>query len=291
MAAAAALGAETEVLDALSDRVAYRRATRAVEVVGGTWFSCLDSSTAALLDDKRATKALFRRLRVPTLADAETEADWDVLLASGPLVVKPRTGTGGEGVSLNLTSSRAVREAVAALDDAVVEPFHDGADLRIHALGGRVLAACRRDPAFVLGDGERALAALVEALEAHTQKHNPANRVFVDPDVLGPVSMDDVPALGVRVPLNRLCNMALGAIATDVSDALHPAFASWVERLTEALDLPVFGLDVLTNDPAADPEGGAVALEINARPDWLHHTFSEGRTHDIATALLRHFLD
>jgi cyanophycin synthetase len=294
MAAAAARGVHTEILDGSVDRVRYRRGARSVDVVAGTWFSCLTARTAALLDDKRATKALFRRLDVATLADAEDATGWDEWLASGPVVVKPRTGTGGEGVSLNLTSPRAVREAVEALDDAIVEPFHDGADLRIHALGGRVLAACRRDPAFVVGDGKRTLRSLVQTLEAHTQHHNPANRVLVDPEVLGPqgVTLGDVPAAGVRVSLNRLCNMALGAIATDVTEALHPEFSAWVERLTDALELPVFGLDVLTDDPGTDPTAGrAAALEINARPDWLHHTFSEGRTHDVATALLSHFLE
>jgi cyanophycin synthetase len=30
----------------------------------------------------------------------------------------------------------------------------------------------------------------------------------------------------------------------------------------------------------------AKVLELNARPEWLHHTFSERRTHDVAALIL-----
>ena len=42
-----------------------------------------------------------------------------------------------------------------------------------------------------------------------------------------------------------------------------------------------FAIDSIAPDCTKPPEEGAWALEINARPEWLHHTFSQGKKHDM----------
>ncbi|RMG60717.1 MAG: hypothetical protein D6722_20560, partial [Bacteroidetes bacterium] len=84
-------------------------------------------------------------------------------------------------------------------------------------------------------------------------------------------------------------NMAQGGHALDVTERVHPRYQTYMDRLARALDLRLFSLDVMTPAPEADPDQAARVLEINAQPAWLHHTFSEGRQHDIPALILRDF--
>ena len=63
-----------------------------------------------------------------------------------------------------------------------------------------------------------------------------------------------------------------------------------MERASAELGMRALALDAMTPDPGLDPVDHAHVLEINARADWLHHTFSERRTHDIPGLLLRDLL-
>ncbi|MEZ4474906.1 MAG: hypothetical protein R3F60_29775 [bacterium] len=100
----------------------------------------------------------------------------------------------------------------------------------------------------------------------------------------------DVPADGQLVRLGALANMARGVRATDVTDALHPAGTPGSSSPGPSSAWDVFAVDAMTPDPSADPaEVGGSILELNARAEWLHHTFSaRGRCHDIGALLLHH---
>ena len=65
-----------------------------------------------------------------------------------------------------------------------------------------------------------------------------------------------------------------------------PAWADTVARIARQVGISIFALDARVASPEAAPDQGAV-LELNARPEWLHHTFSEGRQHQVGEALLR----
>src|SRR6185436_2226470 len=65
-----------------------------------------------------------------------------------------------------LTTREQVLAAYAAAREEertiVVEQFAPGGDYRILVVGGRVIAASRREPAHVIGDGKRTIKELVD---------------------------------------------------------------------------------------------------------------------------------
>ena len=106
------------------------------------------------------------------------------------------------------------------------------------------------------------------------------------------VQWEDVLALGQEVQLKEVANMNKGATAFDITDNIHPAYARWIEQVYEVLQQRVFALDVITADPTQPPTPTtAWALEINGESYWLHHTFSERRTHDMARLILKDTFD
>ncbi len=74
-----------------------------------------------------------------------------------PVVVKPVDGNHGRGVSVNLTTDAEVADAFEiAVDEGsgvVVESMILGDDHRLLVIDGKLVAAARRMPGHVVGDG------------------------------------------------------------------------------------------------------------------------------------------
>ena len=71
-------------------------------------------------------------------------------------MVKPRDGNQGKGVSVNITTHEAFEGAYGsaiAIGQVMVEQFLPGHDFRLLVVGDKLVAAARRDPPFVIGDG------------------------------------------------------------------------------------------------------------------------------------------
>jgi cyanophycin synthetase len=174
-----------------------------------------------------------------------------------------------------------------------LEDLIEGRDLRLQLLEGRLVAACVRRPASVIGDGRSTVAQLMTALDSEVRAKNPANRCVPDADTERALAKQSLglastPGDGAFVTVKTVANLAVGASVVDVTDDVHPTWRRWATEFAELIDLPFFAMDAITPDPGLDPVTcGAAVLEANARPEWLHHTFSERRTHDLPRQILR----
>ena len=86
--------------------------------------------------------------------------------------------------------------------------------------------------------------------------------------------------------LKELANMAQGAIAIDKTADFHPDFQKWIDKIVDYFGTPYFAIDIIAEDLTKSPDQKAWALEINARPEWMHHTFSRVKTHDMGRIVL-----
>lgn len=253
--------------------------------------------------DKELTRTLLRRANVPTPRGAlvrslaEASAALDDL--GGPVVVKPVDGHHGQGVSLGVSTAADLDEALVAAGawsrDVVVEEQLEGRDYRALVVGGRLVAACERRPAQVVGDGARSVASLVEAVNADPARgegHSaPLTRITLDDAALralrrrglGP---DSVPAAGEVVPVRETSNLSTGGTARDCTDEVHPEVRRLCERAARVLGLDVAGIDLILPDIAASPARGGV-IEVNAAPGLrMHHHPTEGAPRDAGGAIV-----
>lgn len=272
-------------------------------VFDGITFSSLSVVARQVCRNKLATHEVLHELGIPTTTgrlfhDAESERqDLERFVADGDaFVVKPLHGADGVGVGMDLRSIEEVVEhwrSIRDLDDGfLLEKQEPGEDLRIQSIGGRAVAACRREPASVIGDGSASIAELAAERDRLVRSQNPNNRLRLDGvshRLLGEQGLepDSVPEAGRRVRLKKVANIGYGGHVYDVTDRMHPAYADWVAAIARRLDMSIFSLDVISRDPSADPHEAGVVLEVNGEAQWLHHTFSEGRTHDIPTLILQ----
>ncbi|MGK0157582.1 MAG: cyanophycin synthetase, partial [Neolewinella sp.] len=123
-----------------------------------------------LASDKEETNNLLADMGLPvarqSLVYGEEDAVKEAERIGYPLVVKPLNANHGKGVSIGLTDAEAVRVAFHHAQNhsraVLVERFIEGFDHRILVIDGNVIAAAKRVPGHVVGDGEHTVAQLVE---------------------------------------------------------------------------------------------------------------------------------
>jgi cyanophycin synthetase len=266
-----------------------------------------DQTGAVAVDiasDKEMTKMLLRDagIEVPRgiLAQSEAEAIEGLEIVGAPIVIKPYNMNQGKGVSLNLTTTaqveQAYRIAKGHATKVVVERQFTGRDYRVLVINGKVSAASERVPAHVIGDGERTIAELVEAVNrdpARGEGHErPLTKIKIDDVVVEftgrrDLSMGHAPEAGQVVYLRECANLSTGGTAKDVTDLIHPQVAAMCERAARIIGLDMCGIDLILDDIARPPGPDNGVIEVNAAPGLrMHVSPSEGRSRDVGAAII-----
>jgi cyanophycin synthetase len=259
----------------------------------------------SIAQDKELTKKLLHAGGVPVpmgrpVSDAEDA--WAAAQEVGvPVVVKPLDGNQGKGVSVNLFSKEQVAAgyefARGFRRNIMVERYLPGHDFRMLVVGEKLVAAARREPPYVIGDGERTVKQLVEIVNLDPQRGDghatSLTKIRLDEIALGiltkqDMTVDSVPAKGLRVILRNNANLSTGGTATDVTDDVHPEVAARAVEAARMIGLDVCGIDALAETlqrPMEEQNGGVV--EVNAAPGLrMHLSPSFGKGRDVGKAIV-----
>lgn len=213
-----------------------------------------------------------------------------------PVVMKPLFGSMGRGVVVGVSNAREVRRAFRQAREfsqsVLVEELVPGEDFRLLVINGKMVAAARRLPAHVVGDGKKTVRELVGEINSHPLRgkdHNaPLTELVLDDEaerLLGAsgYDVDSVPAIEQIVFLRRNANLSTGGTAIDVTDQVHPETQRVAERTARAIGLDIAGVDVITTDISRSIfETGGKVGEVNSRPGIRKHIWpAEGRSRDV----------
>ncbi len=252
----------------------------------------------AIAQDKELTKQLLHAAGVPVPRGRPVEDEDDAWIAAQeiglPVVVKPQDGNQGKGISVNLTSEAQVRHAyrvaIEFRDDIMVEKYLPGHDWRMLVIGDKLIAAARRDPPLVIGDGTHSVRELVDIVNSDPRRSDghatSLTKIRFDEIALARLAeqgynADSVPTRGTRVVLRNNANLSTGGTATDVTDDVHPEIAAAAIAAAQTVGLDICGIDVVCDTvhrPLEDQSGGIV--ECNAAPGLRMHldpSFGKGR--------------
>ncbi|MEG0719494.1 MAG: cyanophycin synthetase, partial [Comamonas sp.] len=185
------------------------------------------SVAETIAQDKDLTKRLLHAAGVPVPMGRpakDVEDAWAIAEEVGlPVVVKPQDGNQGKGVTVNITSREQLEKAYATSMEfgtvVMVERFLPGHDFRLLVVGNHLVAAARRDPPQVLGDGEHTIRELVDIVNQDPRRgsgHGTAlTKIQLDNIAIGRIAAegltpDSVPAQGQRVVLRNNANLSTG---------------------------------------------------------------------------------
>jgi cyanophycin synthetase len=276
------------------------------------WAAEVDQTSAvseSIAQDKELSKQLLHAAGVPVpigrpVAD---EADaWAAAQEVGlPVVVKPRDGNQGKGITVNVTNRESMALAYKAAEEigeVMVEKFLPGSDFRLLVVGDQLVAAARREPPLVLGDGEHTVAELVAKVNADPRRGDghatSLTKIRIDDIAIAllaeqGLTTSSVPARGQRVRMRHNANLSTGGTATDVTDDVHPEVAERAIAAAQMVGLHVCGVDMVCESvlqPLEEQGGGIV--EVNAAPGLrMHLSPSYGKPRNVGEAIVHHLFE
>ncbi len=235
--------------------------------------------------DKTETARFLKGLGLPSvehrLANSEAEALALAREMRGCLVVKPIDQGQGRGVTVGVERPAEVAAAYrsarkVSAKPVLLERFIPGDDHRLLVVDGRLVAASRREPPYVVGDGASSIEALIASLNRARRRHDVARRylkqIAIDHVVLDylatqELTPDTVLAAGQKVHLRGNANVSTGGSPTNTLPEVHPEVRQLAEIVGAACGLRSVGLDYLTTDISRPPaETGGAIIEINCFP-------------------------
>ncbi|SEP64382.1 cyanophycin synthetase [Nitrosomonas ureae] len=259
----------------------------------------------SIVQDKVLTKTLLHAAGIPVPVGrnvSNAEDAWAAAREVGmPVVIKPRDSNQGKGVTVNRTNENDVKTAYMMAseisDNVIVERYIAGYDYRMLIVGNRLIAAARRDPPQVIGDGIRNIQELVEQINRDPMRGEghiaSLTKIQLDEISLAHLATqgltaESVPLKGMRVVVRNNANLSTGGTATDVTDDVHPDLAAHVIAAARVVGLDICGVDVICNTvmKSLEDQGGGI-IEINASPGLrMHIQPSFGKDRAVGKAII-----
>lgn len=255
--------------------------------------------------DKEKTKLMLKQSSIP-VADGGVCTNQDQLQQlidkiGYPIVIKPFDGNQGKGASINIldvvSANQALIHAQKYSERVIVEQFISGYDFRILVINNKVVAASKRVPAHIVGDGVCTIKELIELANKDSLRgnghENVLTKIEIDRDTLNLLSkrgfqLDAIVEDKIRVDLKSTANLSTGGTAIDVTDQIHPENILLAERIARVIGLDICGIDIVAVDLTTPiKENGGVVLEVNAAPGFrMHLAPSEGIPRNVAAPVL-----
>lgn len=255
--------------------------------------------------NKRLTKMMLEDAGIPVpkgtvvrkLKSAIEDAQW----LEYPVVIKPHDGHHGKGVTTNIANDEELVEAFERAketsDKVIVEKYFTGNDYRLLVIDGKFVAAAKRKPAEIVGDGLRTIEELI-----HIENKNP-DRGYGHENVMtrlkvssvtehllakSSYTMDTVLKDGESFYLELTANLSTGGSAEDVTNRVHKTNRFMAERIAKIVGLDIAGIDIMSetlSKPIAKIGGGVI--EVNAAPGLrMHLAPAKGQSRNVARPII-----
>ena len=239
--------------------------------------------------DKEDTKHLLGQAQVPVpkgdIIRSERGLKEAIEYVGYPIVLKPINGNHGRGITANVNNWEdalvAFEAAKAISRSVIVEKYITGEDYRLLVINYKLVAAAKRTPAHIEGDGSSTIQQLIDSVNEDPRRGYGHEKVLtiikVDDMTKGileaaELTLDSVLPEGKILQLKDTANLSTGGTATDVLDLVHPANVFMAERISKIIGLDICGIDVMTSDISVPlKETGGAVLEVNAGPGFRMH--------------------
>jgi cyanophycin synthetase len=268
--------------------------------------TCKTSSIAVdIACNKEQTKKMLSDASIPVASGGicvdEEDLEAVVNKIGYPIVLKPLDGNHGKGASINVKNWE---DAIAGLEYAkkyshriIVEKFITGFDFRVLIIDNKLVAAAKRVPAHVVGNGKDTIQQLIDTTNLDPRRgyghENVLTEIDVDRDTLDLLeklnyTLETVPKSGEIVFLKSTANLSTGGTSVDVTDMMHPENIFLCERISRVIGLDICGVDIMAENLTQPlKENGGCILEVNAAPGFrMHLAPSEGLPRNVASPVI-----
>lgn len=265
-----------------------------------------DSVAYWLQKNKYYAKVFFKRAGL-SVAEGEIVQAHDTAVAVAyahqigfPVVVKKIDGIHGTDVYVNIRNRKELLASLKKMTGPVlIEKMHKGTEFRIFATKDKFVAATRRVPANVVGDGVSTIEQLIKKKNSDPQRSEGygtgLRTIKIDENVHDTLrkqglNLSQVPRRGQTVFLRENSNISTGGDSIDVTDLVHPDVKKLaVATIRSIPGLAYAGIDFMTNQEISEKplKNQYIIIEVNDSPMIsMHHYPYEGKERDAAGAII-----
>ena len=268
--------------------------------------TCKTSNIAVdIACNKEETKRLLDLASIPVASGGicvdEEDLQKVINKIGYPIVIKPLDGNHGKGASINVKDFETAKEGLAYAKKysrrVIVEKFITGYDFRVLIIDNKLVAAAKREPAHVKGDGKQTIQQLIDITNLDPRRgyghENVLTQIDVDRDTTDLLNnygytLDTIPKIDEVVYLKSTANLSTGGTSLDVTDMIHPENIFLCERIARVIGLDVCGVDIMAENLTQPlKENGGCVLEVNAAPGFrMHLAPSEGLPRNVAAPVI-----
>ncbi|RZJ73389.1 MAG: cyanophycin synthetase [Flavobacterium sp.] len=255
--------------------------------------------------NKELTKKLLHQAAIPVpnggICSDEESLQSIVSKIGYPIVLKPLNGNHGKGASINITNWEEAKSGLEFAQNysqrVIAERFVTGFDFRVLVINNKFVAAAKRIPAHVIGNGTDSLQTLIDLVNFDTKRgdghENVLTKIKIDRDTTDLLTkmnytLETVPAKNEIVYLKSTANLSTGGSSEDVTDEVHPDNIALAERVAKIIGLDICGIDIMA-DNLSEPlkQNGGVVLEVNAAPGFrMHLAPTVGKSRNVAVPVV-----
>ncbi|QAA31413.1 cyanophycin synthetase [Clostridium manihotivorum] len=282
-------------------QIGYGKQGRIIGATIGDSTRCIGADIAC---DKMLTKHLLYNQFIPVAMGEKVFNTIDLLQKADkigyPVVLKPQFGNKGNGVILNIKDQKSLLKAYKIVSsdykDIIIERYVKGNDYRVCVVNNEVIAAAKRMPPYIVGDGTNNIKELIKVLNSDPrrgEKHEkPLTKVKMDECLLNCIkrqgfSISSIPVKGERVFLRENANLSTGGVAIDCTDDISEENKRLCVRVAKTIGLDICGIDICVEDISIPIQDNGIIVEVNAAPGIrMHHYPSEGKSRDVAGAII-----
>lgn len=254
------------------------------------------------MDNKNEMKKHFRKAGIPVAAGdiAHSIKKGLAIFRSlqKPIITKPHIGSRSRHTTTHImTEEEFIRAFLVARKLSpwvMIEEELSGFVFRGTLIGKKFVAAIRREPEDVIGDGVHTIRELVEIENKNPLRSGPIfHHITMGVEEENELKFwkhtwATIPKKGEVITLGQKTSRAVGGGITDVTDDMHPDNIMMLEKIAEVLDDPLIGVDFIMDDVSKSwrdqPRAGVI--ECNSAPFIdLHHFPLVGKPRNVAGKL------
>jgi cyanophycin synthetase len=292
-------GSSVEIIDGSSSLLEY------TDQAGDRHFlfsTCSDKSSATgliIAKSKAKSVIIAERMGIPTPSQLTCRDIREVRkfhTEHARIVIKPAFGSGGTGVSTNITTDDALEKAyhyAKTHSHLVIAQQHIiGDDVRLLIIDGKFCSAVIRKPAYVIGDGIATIEELINIANADLSRNDDTQSSLMHINInaarrfLGEV-MYTVPLLNKTVRVVGPANVSLGGSLHEATSEVSQQMIADAESISKALDLGICGVDMMWDRKT----GKHYFIEANVTPGIdIHNDPFSGTSSDAAQLYVKWLL-
>jgi len=260
--------------------------------------------------DKEQTKIILAEKNIPTAKGQQfssQDSDETIVAYANkvgyPLVVKPTNASFGRGVVTNINNEQELRAALVTVrlkqsySNIIVEQHITGDDCRVYVVGDQAVAAMKRLPANVVGDGVHSIEELIQLKNAEREE-NPrliSCLIKIDDELIQTISKKGY-TIGTVLDENEQLflleksNISIGGDPISVMDELPNEVKNLAVKAIQAIPGLAHGaVDMIVDlDKPADEAG--VIIELNPTSQLGGLLFPvKGQAQDVPAAIIDYY--